>query len=395
MWKGVGNTNGFNSWERAWIMAGKGPGVRAWMMKKRTFKIRGYEVTVSASEAFGHMSFAMLALSYAVSDMLELRLFAIASIGSMMVFNYWHPVGFTLWLPFRWNALFLVTNIAWVMSMMRQNQMQWIEGVVDIESIHKHIFPSLSLNEFSSLMKTAQLKHYPKGHELTREFDRSSWVYLITSGTAQVSVGDNNLFNLNEQDFVGTMGLHTSLYINKANTTTKVVSPKLQCLRWKKDQLIRSIESNPPLLAAVDAALSIDELRKLLKMQHHGPRQQQQTQQQQQTTTTTQRHSTMKYLGGAGEKPNDHSRMYDNLVKSVLGSSRVVSDEQRDSLLRFRRLYHVNDETHREALHNQGWTEKQFEDGSKDNHRQDDLHEASTSNPSSLDQDDLDISSLL
>lgn len=66
--------------------------------------------TMTYSECFGHASFILVAASYALDDFLWLRIIAVAGSTSMLVFTYFHPHGRVLWLPFKWNALFIAIN---------------------------------------------------------------------------------------------------------------------------------------------------------------------------------------------------------------------------------------------------------------------------------------------
>ena len=66
------------------------------------------------AEALGHTSFVLVALSYSIDDVLWLRVTAVTGSTAMLAFTYFHPHGKVLWLPFRWNALFIVINTAQV-----------------------------------------------------------------------------------------------------------------------------------------------------------------------------------------------------------------------------------------------------------------------------------------
>mmetsp|Transcript_29303 Transcript_29303/g.47598 ORF Transcript_29303/g.47598 Transcript_29303/m.47598 type:complete len:421 (-) Transcript_29303:251-1513(-) len=332
----------YNNWERAWINVSKGGGnFRQWMIQKRRFSAFGYEVEMSASEICGHASFGMLAISYAESDMLALRAFAIASIGSMMAFNYWHPVGFPLWLPFRWNALFLAINLLWVGDLYYKSRMSWIDSKVNLDEVHRHVFPSLQKTDFASLMKTAVSEEYTKGTELTKENALNDKVFLIVNGKVTVTKGGKPLYNLTTCQFVGTLGVHTSLYIDKSMSSTEVTSRTLRCLVWSKDDLARAVEGNSRLLAAVDAALSIDELRK---------------------TFAAADPAQHELKDGA---KTESGRMYDVLVQSMMKEETSVSNRTKNALRRFRILYNVGYDRHVNALQKSGWSEKQYKDGFK------------------------------
>mmetsp|Transcript_4746 Transcript_4746/g.8628 ORF Transcript_4746/g.8628 Transcript_4746/m.8628 type:complete len:333 (+) Transcript_4746:782-1780(+) len=325
-----------DSWERAWINLGRGQGVRKWMMHKYYIRIFGYDIHLSMSEVFGHMSFGLLAISYAVSDMLGLRVFAIASIGSMMVFNFWHPVGFTLWLPFRWNCMFLLLNLAWVGHLVRQTRMDWIDPTVDLDSIRRQTFPSLQMVDFARLMKCAELQNYPKDFPLTTEGDSMNRVHLVIRGSVEVSKKTVPLYDVSEGQFVGTLGLHTSLYIDKAIVTAKVTSRNIQCLDWDRESLLKLVESNPRIQAAVDAAISIDELRKTFAA----------------TTTLAEAKRN-------GSLDTEKTAIYQDLVSCIASRSPKMSESTKTALKRFRTVYGIHEEEHEQALHKSDQSRKQ------------------------------------
>lgn len=45
-----------------------------------------------------------------MDDFLELRIIAVAGSTAMLFFTYFHPHGQVLWLPFKWNLLFVAIN---------------------------------------------------------------------------------------------------------------------------------------------------------------------------------------------------------------------------------------------------------------------------------------------
>jgi hypothetical protein len=94
---------------------------RGFMLKKQIYKISipltyknnttilKFEIpTFTFSELAGHGSFLFLAFSYLGSDFLHLRLFAISGISLAILFQYYREK--PLWIPIRWNILFLLIN---------------------------------------------------------------------------------------------------------------------------------------------------------------------------------------------------------------------------------------------------------------------------------------------
>lgn len=84
------------------------------LLKPRTVPVPRWvspqHYTVTLSEVCGHASFILVAVSYAMDDFLELRIIAVAGSTAMLFFTYFHPHGRILWLPFKWNLLFIAIN---------------------------------------------------------------------------------------------------------------------------------------------------------------------------------------------------------------------------------------------------------------------------------------------
>eukprot|EP00466_Bigelowiella_natans_P000561 jgi/Bigna1/66481/fgenesh1_pg.1_\ len=197
---------------------------------------------------------------------------------------------------------------------------------------NRHVFPSLQKTDFASLMKTAVSEEYTKGTELTKENALNDKVFLIVNGKVTVTKGGKPLYNLTTCQFVGTLGVHTSLYIDKSMSSTEVTSRTLRCLVWSKDDLARAVEGNSRLLAAVDAALSIDELRK---------------------TFAAADPAQHELKDGA---KTESGRMYDVLVQSMMKEETSVSNRTKNALRRFRILYNVGYDRHVNALQKSGKT---------------------------------------
>ncbi len=336
------------SYETAWRAVSGNPEnlwrrVRSFMMLQRHYKGPGIDFHMSHAEVAGHMSFALLAISYSCTDIFHLRLFAIASIGSMMVFNFWHPVGVTLWLPFRWNTLFLGLNVAWVSYLHSRYNIAWIDSAVNMRDVHNEAFPSLNKMDYVALMRKACYAEYERGAMLTKTGSASEKVHYVIDGDCDVLKGGDILYKVREKQFVGTGGLHTGLYRDRGVMETKVTSGKLKCLEWRKSDLIDLVEKNTRILAAFDAALSIDELKKTYSAWENAK--------------THHRRIEM-------DADND-LQMYHTLVKGVVGDSNAVSLSDKQALRRYRGVYGVTDDEHAEALQRVGWTLRQFEMGSK------------------------------
>ena len=90
------------------------------LMNRIEVKVAGKKTTISLAEILGHTSFALVALSYSTSNELALRSIAVTGSTSMLFFTYFHPHGKVLWLPFRWNCLFILINCTMIGKIMKE-----------------------------------------------------------------------------------------------------------------------------------------------------------------------------------------------------------------------------------------------------------------------------------
>ena len=87
---------------------------KSFMVSKRRivfsipFSGKSQVVVITLSDLAGHCSFLFLSLSYLESDFLNLRLYAVSGITLSIIFQYYREK--PLWIPIRWNSLFLAIN---------------------------------------------------------------------------------------------------------------------------------------------------------------------------------------------------------------------------------------------------------------------------------------------
>ena len=88
-------------------------------MSRISLSLFGRTTEISLAEILGHTSFVLVALSYSTSNELALRSIAVTGSTSMLFFTYYHPHGKVLWLPFRWNMLFIGINAYMIGKIMK------------------------------------------------------------------------------------------------------------------------------------------------------------------------------------------------------------------------------------------------------------------------------------
>jgi hypothetical protein len=105
--------------------------LRGAMTRTRVIKIKnkifGYQIfnndmnlSYKLSNVAGHGAFVFLAVSYLDSDFLQLRLYAMSGISLSIIFQYYRDK--PLWIPIRWNAVFLLINVVMIALLLRDDK---------------------------------------------------------------------------------------------------------------------------------------------------------------------------------------------------------------------------------------------------------------------------------
>lgn len=140
--------------------------VQRFLLKPRRMPIPRWitprQKTLTFSECFGHMSFVLVAASYATDDFLYLRMIAVAGSSAMLVFAYFHPHGRILWLPFQWNALFIVINTYRIGKSLYYKNIGMKLGK-EMKEIKRLYFDTMDIVDFVKLIEIAQEETFKKG----------------------------------------------------------------------------------------------------------------------------------------------------------------------------------------------------------------------------------------
>ena len=160
----------------------------SWSISARCFdgtdswRVFGRSFRFSLAELAGHMSFLMLGLSFAFRDILWLRGLALCAGIQMMIFNRFHPYAGTLWLPLRWNAFFLATNLVHLVFLLMQRYTA--SNLTDEEKMLYDSFVDTSLDtvDYMKLIRSGEWQTHADGYYLTREGFYNSFVLHYLEG---------------------------------------------------------------------------------------------------------------------------------------------------------------------------------------------------------------------
>lgn len=168
------------------------------------FKSTKNEYTLSLSDLAGHASFIMLAVSYLETDFFLLRMFAASGVSLSIIFQYYREK--PLWIPIRWNALFLLINIVMIGLLWKKEH-----EAHTIPSETKHLFESTFMKkgmtpvDFLHLCKAAERIEVKKGEVVISEKLKNSRVFYVRSGKLSVTQNGTLVRTIQPDQFVGSM----------------------------------------------------------------------------------------------------------------------------------------------------------------------------------------------
>lgn len=239
------------------------------------------------SEFFGHGSFILVAASYATDDFLHLRMIAVAGSASMLFFTYFHPHGRVLWLPLRWNVLFIVLNSYRIGRVLwdRWQADHLPQGMKKFREDHLYVMDPV---DFKKLIAVAEEETFAEGDLVVQQGAMNRFIRIVVEGELEVRRDGTLTYLLEEGMFVSEGGLHAGLMLTGAveSCATIIAGRKshrvseeeekgdgeqarnekkivVRALRWDRNELIDLLESDRGICSELKAALSWDIVRKL------------------------------------------------------------------------------------------------------------------------------------
>lgn len=317
------------------------------------------------SELLGHSSFILVAASYATDDFLQLRIMAVMGAGSMTLFAYFHPHGRVLWLPLKWNLLFIAINsyrigvVMWNRYMADQMRPEFKKFRED----HLYVVDPV---DYYKLMRIGTEEEFEEGDMVIQQGRANPFIRVVLQGELEVLRDGTLTYVVEEGNFLSEAGLHAGLMLRGTiESCASIVVGKRFCLdkgeqnenagtkqkvrtmRWNRDELIELLEDDKPLRNALKAALSWDIVRKL-KLQRH--------------MLTEGRVQDPK--AWTKKREDQGISRYAAILQNILRHPEDV-ENMSEVLTKYRMIHHIGDEDHKRALAKAGWTEEEFKAGKK------------------------------
>ena len=313
---------------------------------------RHYQYT--AAEGFGHASFVLVAASYAVDDFLLLRIIAVAGSTSMLFFAYFHPHGRPLWLPFKWNVLFIAINSY------RIGKVFWLrwaaEHMLDQEllELRNRSFFLMDPVDYYRLLRIAEIKDYKKGELVLYQGEDVRHVRLVLGGKLRVLREGKLTYLLERANFMSEGGIHVGLLIpGKIESCCSIVADGddeggdgvTRVLIWDRTELVQLMELHEGVRRSLKAILSWDIVRKL-KGQRALLKENIITDPEEWTSLRNQQ----------------TAHRYAAILHAVVHQPALL-ERFRKEVMKYRMIHHVSDEQHARALAECGWTVEEYDEG--------------------------------
>ena len=221
-------------------------------------------LTLTMLDVFGHLSFALIAVSYAVKDMLVLRAISVASGLIGLFYNYLLPMG-PLWIPIIWISVFMVINGSRIIGL--YSEQRSVSFSEDEKELYETTFREFSPVEFMKLMRLANWQEIPQNDFLANEGEVIESLKLLFNGEVIINKDGKEIARARDGAMIGEMS-----FLQGGNATATVqASQPCRCVIWPKEELKNLLKRNPTMDIAMKHVFSMDLTKKLLGRDDPAP----------------------------------------------------------------------------------------------------------------------------
>lgn len=307
-------------------------------------------VTFTLAEAFGHSSFVLVAFSYAVDDFLMLRIIAVAGSTAMLFFAYFHPHGRVLWLPFKWNCLFIAINSY------RVGKAYWNNYLAEklspeLLELRNNSFYLMDPVDYARFVTLGTMHDVSCGQVLTSQGEPNGYIRLVVDGELKVLREGKLAYKLGTANFVSESGLHAGLLLKgEVESCCTIVgeAETTRLLTWDRTELMDLMEKYPGIRSWVKTSLSWDIVRKLKEQR------------------ALQASGEIDDPDEWTERRNRQTQhRYAAILKNILSHHPQYLKDRRKQLQKYQMIHSIDDEKHEAALRECGWTPEEFKAGER------------------------------
>lgn len=201
-------------------------------------------------ELWFHLANVIYVFSYLVTDILWLRVLAVAGGFSYLT---WTLTAATPSLSLiGWTLVYNTINVAQIARLWHERRPIRLDG--DEQPLYAATFRTLTPREFRRLLAAGTWRHAKPGEVLIAEGTRPDQVLVLASGRAAVRVGGRDVATLGPGQFAGEMSFLTG---TPTSASVEVVEAA-RFVSWPAAALERCLTRHPPLRAALQLVIGRD-----------------------------------------------------------------------------------------------------------------------------------------
>lgn len=155
----------------------------------------------------GHVAYAIIAISYLLTNIFWLRLAAVVGIGFEIV--YFLISGSAVWPSIAWDSAFILINLVQLGILLRDRFSLKLSD--DEQAFIKPIVGDLDKAQIAQLLRTAEWRTLPAGTVFTNEAEPVSELTFICEGQTEVRVKDQLVAHVGAGAFVGDVSFATGV----------------------------------------------------------------------------------------------------------------------------------------------------------------------------------------
>ena len=211
-------------------------------------------------DAFGNISYILIAISYYLTRMLWLRVLAVAGLGFEIL--YFALSGGQLMTGIGWNVVFISINLyqLWHLA----EHVRLARRAPELAVLRRGVLAGLDDAQLGQLFRTGAWRDVAAGDTLTLEGQPVTALYLLCGGHATVEVAGEHVARLAPGAFVGEMAFLSG---NTASATVRAEEPS-HVFAFDPAKLRRLIATDEQISAAMHRSVGQDLAQKLRRTSH-------------------------------------------------------------------------------------------------------------------------------
>lgn len=191
----------------------------------------------------GHIAYAIIAISYLLTNIFWLRLAAVVGIGLEII--YFLLSGSPVWPSIAWDSAFILINLVQLGILLRDRFSLKLSE--DEKAFIKPIVGDLDKAQIAQLLRTAEWRTLSPGTLVTTEAGPVSELTFICEGQTEVRVKDQLVAHVGAGAFVGDISFATGVPATATVTTEDAVrvlafdQEKLKTLCKRDEQIAHAL----------------------------------------------------------------------------------------------------------------------------------------------------------